>query len=915
MDMVPFCSRALFASILLLCLQPQFVLAQTLTGGVHVEVKDPAGAPVAAAGRLQNLTTGLDLKFQTDSSGAYSVEKLAYGRYRLSISKSGFATQTSDIDVQSPSPIEQTITLAIGTSSYAINVVAATPLQGVDRTLEEIPGPVQVASDRDIEKSGALDLSDFMNRRLSGVYLNEVQGNPVQPDLNYRGYTASPLLGTPQGISIYMDGVRLNQPFGDVVSWDLIPRLAIAEMTLIPGSNPLFGLNTLGGAVSLQTKDGSSHPGTALELSGGSFARKMANLEHGGSRRGLSWYGATNFLFEDGWRQSSPSNVRQFFGKLGWQGTKTVLGLGLGFANNKLSGNGIQEARLLERDYTSAYTKPDVTGNTAPFLNLTARHSLTSNVTVGGNAYYRYIRTNTFNGDINEGSLDQSVYQPGAAERAVLALYGYNNIPASGLTAANTPFPFLRCLGNALLRDEPGEKCNGLINRTHSIQRNYGISGQINWTMAKGPRRNQFTAGAAFDGNSVNFRQSTELGYLNPDRSITGVNAYGDGVSGGNVDGEPFDTRVNLRGKINTGSVYGTDTFSIGSVWNFTFSGRYNRTVVDNTDRIRPQGVGTLTGRHVFDRFNPAVGLTFKPVGTVNAYFSYSEGNRAPTSVELGCADPNTPCKLPNAMAGDPPLKQVVTRTVEFGIRGGSESAFHWSAGYFRSANRDDILFVASPQTGFGYFKNFGKTLRQGLELDANTRVKRLTLGLGYTFLDATFQSPETVNGSGNSSNAEALLGRKGLESTIAIQPGNRIPLIPQHMLKMYADIQVTTKFLVDLNVIGISSAIARGNENNQHKPDGTTYLGAGSTPGYGVVNLGGRYQIHPRIELFVRANNLFDRKYYTASQLGPTGFSSTGTFQARPLPAINGEFPVQQSTFLAPGAPLGVWGGAKIRF
>ena len=148
----------------------------------------------------------------------------------------------------------------------------------MDRSLDEIPAPVQAATERDIEQSGALDLSDFLNRRLNGVYLNEVQGNPIQPDLNYRGYTASPLLGTPQGISVYMDGVRLNQPFGDVVSWDLIPRIAISETTLIPGSNPLFGLNTLGGAISIQTKDGRSNPGTSLALSGGSFGRVNGGL-------------------------------------------------------------------------------------------------------------------------------------------------------------------------------------------------------------------------------------------------------------------------------------------------------------------------------------------------------------------------------------------------------------------------------------------------------------------------------------------------------------------------------------------------------------------------------------------------------------------------------------------------------------
>ena len=111
---------------------------------------------------------------------------------------------------------------------FKVEVIAATPLPGVELTLDQIPAPVQTAADTDIVESGALDIADFLNRRVNGVYVNEIQGNPFQPDVNYRGYTASPLLGTPQGLSVYMDGVRLNQPFGDVVSWDLIPRVAIA---------------------------------------------------------------------------------------------------------------------------------------------------------------------------------------------------------------------------------------------------------------------------------------------------------------------------------------------------------------------------------------------------------------------------------------------------------------------------------------------------------------------------------------------------------------------------------------------------------------------------------------------------------------------------------------------------------------
>ena len=296
----------------------------------------------------------------------------------------------------------------------------------------------------------------------------------------------------------------------------------------------------------------------------------------------------------------------------------------------------------------------------------------------------------------------------------------------------------------------------------------------MTWLGSPGGHHNQFTAGAGWDGSRVDFVQSTQLGYLNPDRTITALNAFADGVTGGGVDGVPYDNRVDLAGRPHTGSIYATDTLSVGNAWNFTLSGRYNRTTIENLDHLQPAGgPGSLTSHNVFDRFNPAVGVTYNPSPLMNAYFGYNEGSRAPTSIELGCADPTQPCKFPNALAGDPPLNQVVTRTFEAGFRGGFERSVNWSAGWFRAVNHDDILFVASTQTGFGYFKNFGETLRQGLEIDLSARAWRLTIGGGYTFLDATYQSPETVVARGNSTNSSG----KGLDGTIQIQPGARIPL------------------------------------------------------------------------------------------------------------------------------------------
>ena len=141
------------------------------------------------------------------------------------------------------------------------------------------------------------------------------------------------------------------------------------------------------------------------------------------------------------------------------------------------------------------------------------------------------------------------------------------------------------------------------------------------------------------------------------------------------------------------------------------------------SDRILPGGgTGSLDTDQVFRRLNPSIGLTVKPSASFNFYVGYGEGSRAPTSTELGCADPTTPCKLPNAMAGDPPLKAVVTRTFEAGLRSGAASETTWSINAFRADNRDDILFVSSGQSGLGYFANFGRTRRQGIDVSLERR-------------------------------------------------------------------------------------------------------------------------------------------------------------------------------------------------
>ncbi len=380
-------------------------------------------------------------------------------------------------------------------------------------------------------------------------------------------------------------------------------------------------------------------------------------------------------------------------------------------------------------------------------------------------------------------------------------------------------------------------------------------------------------------------------------------------------DGVPVDTRVDLHGDINTFSLYASDTLSVGKSLALTVSGRYNRTSIDNTDRlplVTDGSRGSLNGQYVFDRFNPAAGLTYIVSRFATAYFSYSESSRTPTSIELGCADPNEPCNLPNALVSDPPLKQVVTRTLEAGVRGTLENNVRWSVGWFRGENYNDLLFVASQQTGFGYFLNFGQTRRQGMEINVSGRIKHFTIGGNYTFLDTTYQSSQTVDGGRNSTNDGGL----GLDGNITVQPGDRIPQIPRNIFKAYLDFQPTAKLSADLDLDAVGRSFARGNENNLDQPDGIYYLGQGFSPGYAVVNAGAHYQVQKRTQLFVQINNVLNHRYYTAAQLGPSPFDNSGNFIGRPFPGdANGNFPIRTSTFFAPGAPIGAWGGIKISF
>jgi outer membrane receptor protein involved in Fe transport len=898
--------------------------AQTPSGEIRLQVKDPSGAAMEVSGKLESLSPGVQRNFQTNAQGTYTLESLPYGRYRLEVSKSGFATQSAVIDVRPGRSISRTITMSLASQTSKVDVVSATPLGGTDLARDQIAAPVQTATAADVAESGALDLADFMNRRLNGVYLNEMQGNPFQPDVNFRGYTASPLLGTPEGLSVYVDGVRQNQPFGDVVSWDLIPKDAISDITLVPGSDPLFGLNTLGGALSVTTKNGVSNPGLSGSALYGSSGRKSVEAEWGGGKAtGFNWFLSGLGFHESGWRFDSPSDVRQGFARLGWRTDKTDLALTMSYAYNTLIGNGLQDYRLLETNYSSVYSIPDSTANRSPSFNFIARHTFSDTLTFTGNAWYRNIRTEGIDANYNTDVIGNDIYQPTAEEQSVLTAAGYTGFPTSGANITNTPFPKWPCIAEALQLGNPDGTCDGVNIYSKEVQNEYGFSGQLAWNTKPAIGHNLFAIGASLDRGSVTYTQTTDYAYVNPNYTLTSVPAWQDGSTSAN--GSPVNSEVNLHGLTPNWSLYFTDTLTLLKNLNVTVSGRYNRDRIDNSDRINPiPGPGSLDGDYVYQRFNPAVGITWSPISSLNAYARYSQGSRAPTSIELGCADPANPCALPNALASDPPLQQVVTDTWEAGLRGKPEIPFihnlNWNVGAFRSENHNDILFVSSVVLGTGYFQNFAKTQREGVDADLNGRIGHVTWGLDWTFLSATYESPATVDGSANNTSDSALAGYPGLSGNLYIHPGNRIPLIPKQTGKAFATYQATKKLVFDLDEVIVSSSYARGNENNAYQADGVYYLGPGVAPGYAITNFRAHYDLTRHLQLAVQIDNMFNHEYFTAAQLANTVLTAQGYFQSAPFPAYTtgpfaGSSPAESAVFFTPGAPRRAWVELRVRF
>ncbi|HEX3700287.1 MAG TPA: TonB-dependent receptor [Phenylobacterium sp.] len=744
-------------------------------------------------------------------------------------------------------------------------VVAPTPLAGRGVDPDKLPAVVETLGTTDFVRAGSLAVTDALQQHVAGLSLSDAQGNAFTRNVDFRGFEASPLEGTPQGLAVYMDGVRLNEAFGDTVNWDLVPEVAIARANLFT-SNPAFGLNALGGAVTLAMKTGFDAPGGAATIEGGSFGRIDGGVEYGATTGPWGLYLAADGGRDNGWRLHSPSDIARLYGDLGWKGAAGELHLVVAGAANDVGVVGPTPVDLLARDRRAVFTFPQTTRNDTALVSLNGRHELSAAWSLQGDVYLRKFTQHHVDG--NDGNFASCGGDPAGPPAGTLCVDSSDFPEAIRPPAA--AFQVLGANGEPIACP-PGRSCDevpyGTLDRTRTDTLGWGGSLQVSSDARLAGHGNVFALGASADLARVRFSADSELSVINPDLSVgpdPGIPGSGEIIrTAGNIAYSP----VELHATTAYLGLYATDTFDLTSRLSLTLSGRFNhaRMEMDDLTGTAPD----LDGAHRFDRFNPAAGLAWRVANGLTLYGGYAEANRAPTPLELACSDPLKPCLLENALVSDPPLKQVVAHTWEAGVRGQAKLAdggLSWRIGGFRTDNDDDIVALASVIQGRGSFANVPKTRRQGFEASLDLLAGRWQAYAGYSYVQATYQFTGDLP-SPNSPFADDA-------GNLSVTPGDRIGGVPAQRLKLGADYSVTPAVTLGADVLAVGSQYLVGDEAN---------LDA-RLPAYWIAGLHGSWRLNRRLEVFGRIDNLFDRHDASFGTYFET--DSLANLSPSPLPA-----------------------------
>lgn len=677
----------------------------------------------------------------------------------------------------------------------------------------------------DISRTGSPDFLGALTRNFAGVTLQDAQNNPWQPNLVYRGFVASPLQGQAQGIAVYLDGARFNQPFGDTVQFDLLPEAAIRSVNLLDKS-AVYGLNALGGALTLETKTGASDPGLEASFSHGRFGMTEASIAGGTSWGDWSAFGAFQYTRDDGWRDHSPSTLYNGYADMGFDTATGGLHLKLVGANTDLTGNGVSPVELLAADRRAVFTWPDNSRSRYGRVSLHPWVALSDTTRLEGTLYAQKLTLRTVNGDAAdiEGCEDEDDE-------------GYVCLETVGGDGDDEEQAVLTDANGNPIADTLGGEGYGVLNRGRTATRAMGALVQLIDKRTLGAGENVFALGFSYDTSRTRFGTSTELGALTDDRSVDGLGsiiAQEDGAI----------APVGLIAHTDYWGVFAQDRLPITSRLSAEIALRYNVARIVMQDQI-----GTaLNGRHRFERLNPGIEFDYALSDGISLRAGYAESNRVPTPAELSCADENAPCSLTNFFVADPPLKQVVAKSWEAGAKGKGQIggfAIDWLLSAYRTDNRNDIQYVASEIRGRAYFRNIGMTRRQGVEATLRASRGGFSAGLSYAFTDATYRAPLTLSSPANPAADE--------DGLIAVERGDRLPGIPRHSATMSLD-YAGKGWTVGGDIIGRSGQYLVGDEGNDEA----------KLDGYAVVNLRASVDLIKGVSLFGTLNNAFNRRYAT---------------------------------------------------
>jgi iron complex outermembrane receptor protein len=708
-------------------------------------------------------------------------------------------------------------------------VTGISPLPGTEIDANKIAGELETLSVPQLTKDRPQDLlPNLAATGLASVGVNEEQASQFQPDFVYRGFEASPISGIAEGIAVYEDGVRLNESFGDNVNWDLVPQFAVERFTL-QSNNPVFGLNAIGGAVTLAMKDGFLFDGAEATFSGGSFGNISGYAQYGTHFGHLALYLGLGGVHDDGFRYDSPTALRQAFVDAGYRDGNLSLHLSASAALNDIGALGPTPVQLLEQDPRAVFTKPQGMQNTAELIALRGTWQANDWIVLSGNTYFRH-----FNQSLVDGNTTDVTYC--ANDPAELCLEGANVFPGDALyDTQGNPVP-ARALPQSAT---PGETD---IARTDTDSFGGAVGASLGAPLFA--RGNTLEIGISADRGLAGYSAHGELGALLPNLDVAGTGIIIDQALSPTAQA-PLEAPASVNAGNTYAGVYAIDVFDVTRRLSVTLSGRLNLAQVQLSDL--PDGSG---GTHNFTRLNPGTGVAYKVFDGLTAYAGWSQSNRAPTPAELSCANPASPCLLDAFLVSDPDLKQLVSNNIEAGLRGDFAAdflpgRFVWHAGAYRTDAANDIELLATQINGFGYFANAGTTRHQGFDLHLGYRDTRLSLSASYSYLLATFLDALTLASNSPAANAQGL---------IFVHPGDRLPLNPEHRLILSADLSLTPEWSAGVDVRLVSSEFLAGDQSNQDPP----------LPGYATLDVGSSFRISPHLEIFGEIENLTDARYYT---------------------------------------------------